>query len=169
MTQQRPILRIWQNTPSDPWWIISRPVKIRRGTSGTECIPCQFVTVLNSLGPVMRSHVVSFFVSTESGSSDICSLVRRTWHSIVDCLTACVVLLNSASQFFVLLVVRANTLEWRKADTWKGHKANVNIINGFGIHMITYLFRQYLSLNRSPWEFALSVVGNRCCALVDSD
>jgi len=42
-------------------------------------MPCQFVTVLNSFGPVMRSHVVSFFWDTTSslskGSEDMPSLV----------------------------------------------------------------------------------------------
>ena len=36
---------------------------MRSGTSGTEWIPSQLVTVLKSFGPVMRSQVVSFFFS----------------------------------------------------------------------------------------------------------
>ena len=42
----------------------------RSGTSGTLWMPSQFVTVLKSLGPVIRSHVVSFF-----GSEDIDKMV----------------------------------------------------------------------------------------------
>ena len=34
---------------------------MRSGTSGTEWIPFQLVTVLKSFGPVIRSQVVSFF------------------------------------------------------------------------------------------------------------
>ena len=57
--------------PSLPWWTIKSPVMIRRGTRGTLCIPFQLVTVLNSLGPVIRSQVVSFFFSSSPGLADI--------------------------------------------------------------------------------------------------
>lgn len=52
------------------------PVKIRSGTSGTEWIPFQLVTVLNSFGPVILSQVVSFLAS---GSAAIERGARLCW------------------------------------------------------------------------------------------
>ena len=42
----------------------------RNGTNGTLWIPSQLVTVLNNFGPVIRSHVVSFFGSDSDDDID---------------------------------------------------------------------------------------------------
>ena len=87
---------------------------MRSGTIGTEWIPCQFDTVLNSLGPVIRSQVVSFWTS---GSSDICNAVQTP---AGDRGPTCALFINSS------VFLPPGVAVWRtgqNADEAEGHKA----------------------------------------------